>query len=196
MFMTPWLTHRRLVVDEDDGVHKVWRRVVLCLLHCTVLCCIVLYCIVLCCTVLYCAVSMTDPQSTCRRRGWRCPQGVTRRVVLCLLHCTVLCCIVLYCVVLCRVHVWPIVDLSSTRMMVSTRCDGVLSRMLCTDRSSTDQASLWKMTTTVQAGKVTGYRTSLQLKRNSRAGPWTVGFEKWTLLIWHDEQWALKSERS
>ena len=30
----PWLTHSGLVVDEDDGVHKVWRRVVQDAVHC------------------------------------------------------------------------------------------------------------------------------------------------------------------
>ena len=49
------------------------------------------------------------------------------------------------------------VDLSSTRMMVSTRCDGVLSRMLCTDRSNTDQASLWNTVTTLNEGSESGY---------------------------------------
>ena len=66
--------------------------------HCTVSCCIVFRCTVLCwimfhCTVLCYAVSMTDPERTCRP-GWRCPQGV-------MAYCIDLCWIALCCTVPC-----------------------------------------------------------------------------------------------
>ena len=42
---------------------------------------------------------------------------------------------------------------SSTRMTWRRRRGGVLLRTLCTERRSTDQASLWKMMITLTAGR-------------------------------------------
>lgn len=52
---------------------------------------------------------------------------------------------------------------SSTMMISLRRCGGERSRMLCTVRSKTDQASLWKHTTTLVSGRLSRYFKSRHL---------------------------------
>lgn len=58
----------------------------------------------------------------------------------------------------------PISEKSSTRMTSIKRSGFVRSRMLCTERRSTDQASLWKMMTTLIVGRLSGYFFSRHLQ--------------------------------
>ena len=58
----------------------------------------------------------------------------------------------------------PMSEKSSTRMISFNRWGGDLSMMLCTVRSRTDHASLWKHTTTLVSGKLSLYFRSLHLQ--------------------------------
>ena len=54
-------------------------------------------------------------------------------------------------------RLWPMEEKSSTSIISTSRWGLVLSSMLCTDRSNTDHASLWKMITTLILGSTEGY---------------------------------------
>lgn len=53
---------------------------------------------------------------------------------------------------------------SSTKMISFSRWGGDRSMMLCTVRRRTDQASLWKHTTTLVSGRLSLYFKSLHLQ--------------------------------
>lgn len=58
----------------------------------------------------------------------------------------------------------PMSEKSSTKMTSFSRWGGDRSMMLCTVRKSTDQASLWKHTTTLVSGRLSLYFRSLHLQ--------------------------------
>jgi len=63
-------------------------------------------------------------------------------------------------------HHWPNLprsEKSSTRITSLTRWGGVRSSTLCTVRSSTESASLWKIITTLASGSTSRYFSDLHL---------------------------------